>query len=73
MQYLHILLPIVIHNAPIATTVAVLLMKEASPVGEYAVHVLRAGFEKSRRSPGTVIEIFRDNLKFCKYYNLKII
>lgn len=62
LSYLHILPPIVIHSALIWRVATVLLTRAASPAARSVELVPHEGFEMSRKSPGTVIEIFRDNL-----------
>lgn len=60
--YLHILLPTAIHIELIWRVLRALLTTEALPASRSEGLVLHEGFETSRKSPGTVIEIFRDNL-----------
>jgi hypothetical protein len=61
-SYSHILLPTAIHNALIWRVLTVLLAIGALPASRSVELVPRGGFEMSRKNPGTVIEIFRDNL-----------
>lgn len=68
VSYLHILLPIARHNALIWRVLAVLLTRGALPAARSAELVPHEGFEMSRKSPGTVIEIFRDNLGIDKFH-----
>lgn len=60
--YLHILLPTAKHIELIWRVLRALLTIEALPASESEGLVLHGGFETSRKNPGTVIEIFRDNL-----------
>lgn len=66
LSYLHILPPIVIRSVLIWRVVTVLLTRAASPVARSEELVPHEGFEMSRKSPETVIEIFRDNLSIEK-------
>lgn len=66
--YSHILLPIVIHNALIWRVLTVLREIGALPASRSVELVPHEGFEMSRKNPGTVIEIFRDNLGIEKFF-----
>ena len=56
-RYLHKLPPIVTRSALIAIVEAVELETATWPVGGFEVHAQRAGFGKSRKNPGNIIEI----------------
>lgn len=67
-SYSHILLPIAKHNALIWRVLTVLLEIGALPASRSEELVPHEGFEMSRKNPGTVIEIFRDNLGIEKFF-----
>lgn len=66
-SYSHILLPIATHSALIWRVLTVLLEIGALPASRSVELVPHEGFEMSRKNPGTVIEIFRDNLGIDKF------
>ena len=67
-SYSHILLPIAIHNELIWRVLTVLRAIGALPASRCVELVPHEGFEMSRKSPGTVIEIFRDNLGIERFF-----
>lgn len=69
-KYSRKLLPIVKHSAPISITSAIARGTAASLDEEFEALVPRAEFGKSRKNPGTVIEIFRDNLGCASFKNV---
>lgn len=66
--YLHKLPPIATRNGPIWRVVTVLLAIEALLIVECGALAPHVGFEKSRKNPGNVVEIFRDNLRVHKFF-----
>lgn len=55
------------HIVLIWRVLTVLRATEALPNEEFLALAPRGGFEMSRKNPGTVIEIFRDNLNFQQF------